>query len=338
MPSANKKAKSSDVDEARVTASDLIKTLREAGEPCSWRTLSMGMNSLERKTLRNLLRGLVRNGEINQDHQGAYHVIDESEMETGVLERRGKALFLADMRVSDDAGRRELRLRAGDKVRARREAGAKDAPATARVLQVIEHSSEPLIGELCEHARYPYVESLSPEYKGRISLIEPPAEAKHGDTVTVQVVDQDRRGYLGRVEQVVSRGSGAAHAATTLLAAYDLPQDWSKAITQQLKKLPDGVDVKKHADRLQLVDTPLVTIDGETARDFDDAVFAERVDDGWKLLVAIADVAHYVDPDSALDQEAQLRGNSVYFPERVIPMLPEVLSNGLCSQPLIHEG
>jgi ribonuclease R len=90
----------------------------------------------------------------------------------------------------------------------------------------------------------------------------------------------------------------------------------------------DAADVEGRADLRAL---PLVTIDGETARDFDDAVFAERKGAGWRLVVAIADVSHYVQPGTALDREASERGNSVYFPRRVIPMLPEKLSNGLCS-------
>ena len=115
------------------------------------------------------------------------------------------------------------------------------------------------------------------------------------------------------------------------LRAHDLPVAWPEAVEQQIAGLTDEVPEDAKTGRTDLRDIPLVTIDGADARDFDDAVYCERKPKGWKLLVCIADVSAYVTPDSALDKEALNRGNSVYFPDQVIPMLPEVLSNGLCS-------
>ena len=115
------------------------------------------------------------------------------------------------------------------------------------------------------------------------------------------------------------------------IRAHDLPLEWPGAVEDEISSLKAEVPAAAKRNRLDLRDTPLVTIDGADSRDFDDAVFCEQTPKGWRLLVAIADVSHYVKPNTALDAEALLRGNSVYFPERVIPMLPEILSNGLCS-------
>ncbi len=325
MPRVNKSATNTPPDPAAPTAADLIERLQAASEPLSWRALSVGLNSLERKNLRNLLRGLVRDGEISQDNQGCYHVMHETELETGVLQGDGRELWFDGALVDQEGGKRDLRLRAGDTVEILR------AGEQVRVVRVIEHASRPLVGELRRHARYPYVESLTPEYKGRISLSEPPEFGVHGDSVAVQIIDQDRRGYVGRVQALVSHGSGARHAADTLIASYDLPHEWPDEVAREANELPDSIAEGDFPDRRSLLDLPLVTIDGETARDFDDAVYAEPADDGWRLIVAIADVAHYVGAGSALDEQALLRGNSVYLPDRVIPMLPEALSNELCS-------
>jgi ribonuclease R len=201
----------------------------------------------------------------------------------------------------------------------------------AKVLRVVEYSSQPVVGELRFHGRYPHVESVSPEYRGRVNLEEPAEFGADGDTVAVRITGEDRHGLVGVVTGVISEGSGAAHAAETLLTAHGVPREWTPAALRAADRLPHQVQPGRHRDRVSLVDLPLVTIDGESAKDFDDAVYAEPVRGGWRLLVAIADVAHYVKPGGALDHCAWERGNSVYLPDRVIPMLPEVLSNGLCS-------
>ena len=115
------------------------------------------------------------------------------------------------------------------------------------------------------------------------------------------------------------------------MAALAIPTEWSAEVRAEVDRLPSRVDPALHRKRKDLRHLPLITIDGETARDFDDAVFAETRRDGWRLVVAIADVAHYVEAGTALDAAAWQRGTSVYLPDRVVPMLPEALSNGLCS-------
>ena len=115
------------------------------------------------------------------------------------------------------------------------------------------------------------------------------------------------------------------------LRTHAIPHEWPEGLEKELKAFTEFVPEEAIKGRVDLRDLPLVTIDGEDARDFDDAVYCQReADGGWRLWVAIADVSYYVRHDSMLDKEALNRGNSVYFPDQVIPMLPEVLSNGLC--------
>jgi ribonuclease R len=179
--------------------------------------------------------------------------------------------------------------------------------------------------------RHRYVESLSQDYKGRISLSDEGQELRDGDTVSVQIVGQEQRNLVGRIVNRLGRGGGVEQAVETMLANYQVPLAWPADVLRQVEKLPRQVHAGRHTDRRSLVDLPLVTIDGETARDFDDAVYTEKRRGGWRLVVAIADVANYVKGGSPLDRNAWDRGNSVYLPDRVIPMLPEALSNHLCS-------
>ncbi len=277
--------------------------------------------SRDRRDLRRLLTGMIRTGEISRDHQGAYHLA-ETEHRTGYLQKSGRSLSFDGLPV--ERGKRSW-LRPGDKVE------AAISGEDVRILRVIERSAESLLGILQTHTRYPYVDSLSPDYKGRVSLAEIPPEAVEGDTVAVRITGEDRRGLVGVVTGTTARGGGAGQAAQTMLANFGVPQEWPEGIEAALAKLPGRVNAGGHRDRRSLVDMPLVTIDGESARDFDDAVFAEKRRGGWHLVVAIADVSHYVKAGSALDAAAWERATSVYLPDQVVPMLPEQISNELCS-------
>ncbi len=158
--------------------------------------------------------------------------------------------------------------------------------------------------------------------------------ARHEQIVVAEITRQPdkRKQPVGRVKEVLGEHMEPGMEIEIAIRKYGLPHEWPEGVDSEAGRVPDRVDPREAGERMDLRKLPLVTIDGADARDFDDAVHARRLDGGgWELIVAIADVSHYVARGSALDREAFLRGNSVYFPERVVPMLPEVLSNGICS-------
>jgi ribonuclease R len=157
--------------------------------------------------------------------------------------------------------------------------------------------------------------------------------AKKGQIVVVEIIQQPTQHCqpLGRVTEVLGMHMAPGMEIEMAIRSYELPNVWPTPLLNEIKSLTPEVPEAAKQGREDIRHLPLVTIDGEDARDFDDAVYAQKTAKGWKLLVAIADVSHYVHVDTALDSEAQSRSTSVYFPEKVIPMLPEILSNGLCS-------
>jgi len=309
----------------KLDAKTISRLIGETDQPPGWRDLVVALNisgSAERRSLRSLLKGMVRNGELHQDQRGAYHLAGVGGVRRGVIESSGMSLTFQGLPLERQ---KRLWLRPGDEVSAR------IVGESVHVLEVLARSSRPLIGVVRGHGRYPYVESLSPDYRGRVSLENPEEATVDGETVAVVVADEDRRGLVGRIVEHLGGEGGVAQAVVTMIEAHGIPTAWVEGVDAQLDRLPKQVRAGRFPARKNLADTPLVTIDGVTARDFDDAVFAEPVSTGWRLIVAIADVAHYVKRGSSLDASARERGNSVYLPDRVVPMLPEVLSNGLCS-------
>lgn len=173
------------------------------------------------------------------------------------------------------------------------------------------------------------LQPLDPSERFSITL-EPTNELQNGDIATVKVGRSTQHTMRGSVQEILRADNESARAAIALLRAYKVPHQ--QAFPCSAKALPRSVDVAGVPNRKDLRSTPFVTIDGESARDFDDAVFGERCSDGsWRLCVAIADVSHYVKAGEPIDVEARTRGNSVYLPDRVVPMLPHELSSGICS-------
>ena len=301
--------------------------IADQATPVSWRELvelSGADDPAAITQLRQMLKGLQRNDEIHRDQLGAYHAVGHEPLTQALVQQTGKNFSIEGFPI-DDA--KSISLRDGDAVEMRVVGGV------ARILRVISHADTPVTGVLRKRGRYPYVEGLG-AYRGRVSLAQAPVDGHDGDTVQVRIVDRDRRGLLGVIEQVMHSDSVLDQAINTAVAGAHIPHEWPGSIAQAVGKLPNSVQPKQHAHRVDLSDTALVTIDGETAKDFDDAVFAQAHPTkrgGFRLVVAIADVGHYVRPGSVLDREAVERGTSVYFPERVIAMLPEQISNGLCS-------
>ena len=201
-------------------------------------------------------------------------------------------------------------------------------------VEVLERANSRVVGRVInEHG----VMIVVPENRrlAQDILVAPGGRKKPeaGQIVTVELVEQPTKFAqpIGRIVEVLGNYADPGMEIEIALRKHDLPYEFSSEAKAQTRKLPDVVRKKDWAGREDLTKLPLVTIDGETARDFDDAVYCERQGKGYRLIVAIADVSHYVDAASALDKDAFDRGNSVYFPRRVIPMLPEKLSNGLCS-------
>ncbi|SJL83691.1 ribonuclease R [Vibrio palustris] len=158
--------------------------------------------------------------------------------------------------------------------------------------------------------------------------------ARMGNVVVIEITDRGarNRSMMGKVVEVLGENMAPGMETQIAIHTHQLPCEWPEEVTKQIEHLGEDVPEDAKQGRVDLRDLPLVTIDGEDARDFDDAVYCEaKKGGGWRLWVAIADVSYYVRPGSALDKEAINRGNSVYFPSQVVPMLPEVLSNGLCS-------
>ena len=207
-----------------------------------------------------------------------------------------------------------------------------------RVTEIVERSDSPIIGRLLQESG---VWLVAPEDKryGQDVLIPKGAtgSAKPGQVVVVQLTEPPAL-YgqpVGRVKEVLGEIDDPGMEIEIAVRKYGVPHEFSEAALAQARALPDHVRSSDHKHRVDLRDVPLVTIDGEDARDFDDAVYCEPAKvgkgKGWRLLVAIADVSHYVETGSPIDVDAYDRATSVYFPRRVIPMLPEKLSNGLCS-------
>ena len=202
------------------------------------------------------------------------------------------------------------------------------------IVDVLERSNRRVVGRL--HAEHGVLFLVPEDRRIAQDILVPPAEAgkaKAGQIVTVELVAQPSRHAqpIGRVAEVLGSSEDPGMEIEIALRKFDLPYEFSKKALAQTKALPDTVREEDYAGRKDLRSLPLVTIDGETAKDFDDAVHAVREGKGFRLWVAIADVSNYVRHGDALDADARERGTSVYFPRRVIPMLPEKLSNGLCS-------
>ncbi len=316
-----------------LTPSAVLELFRAHKKPMKWpeiRDVAGVRQGADVDQLRRVLRGLCHSGDLHIDSRGAYQRAQPETAVDGVIRRGDRGRLVLIPSAGGDALpvrlTRDSRLRVGDTVHARLVEGQ------AVIAAVTARSAEPVIGRAVEGTRGWYVVAEG-DFRGRVYLIaDGQGEANDGDTVSVAVVGEESFGLTGRVIDVIAPGDDLHAASITLLRAHGVPVEWPAEVDDEVRGLPDRVDPKRYLDREDITDIPLVTIDGEDARDFDDAVYCNpRPKGGWRLIVAIADVGSYVKLGSPLDVEARERGNSVYLPDRVVPMLPEALSNGLCS-------
>ncbi|MEK6664507.1 MAG: ribonuclease R [Pseudomonadota bacterium] len=284
------------------------------------------------------ISAMERAGQLMRNRKGALCMVEKLHLIPGIVQGHPDGFgFLVPDAGGDDlflSSREMERVLHGDRVVARQIGLDRRGRPEAAIVEILQRANTRVVGRLVE-ARG--IALVVPENK-RINqdiLVEPGVKhkAKPGQVVIVEIIKQpDRHAQpIGRIVEVLGNYADPGMEIEIALRKHDLPHVFSDEIERLAKKFPKGVRKIDLEGREDVRDLPLVTIDGETARDFDDAVYCEKKLRGWRLLVAIADVSHYVTPGDALDVEALSRGNSVYFPRRVIPMLPEELSNGLCS-------
>ena len=221
----------------------------------------------------------------------------------------------------------------GDRVRARRV--NYQGREEASIVEVLQTTGREIVGHFFKESGVGIVEPDDSRFARDISVAKGKFNgADDGDVVVVRITRHpiEHHHAVGEVIEVVGRDLAPGMETEIAIRKHEIPHVWSEETKMEIAALGDSLKFVQHdSRRVDLRQLPLVTIDGEDSRDFDDAVFCESINRGWRLIVAIADVSHYVRTDSALDREAFNRGNSVYFPNRVIPMLPEALSNGICS-------
>ena len=296
-----------------------------------------GLEGESKDALGHRLGAMCRDGELVANRRNQFCLTRRLPVQTGtVLAHRDGFGFLAPDDGSDDIflPPRVMRsLMHGDRASVRVQKNH-DGRLEGRLVDVLERARTQLAGTYFREHGLGFVRPADPRMPDDV-VVPPEAagDARPGLMVTVEITAfPDRHSpAVGRVTEVLGDRGKAGMESELAVRNHDLPHAWPRPVLSAAEQLPAQVRREDRAGRKDLRDLPLVTIDGEDARDFDDALYCRREGDGFRLYVAIADVAHYVHRESALDAEALNRGNSVYFPDRVIPMLPEALSNGLCS-------
>lgn len=282
---------------------------------------------------------MVRDGQLLCSRKGAFGLVNKMDLIKGRVQGHPDGFgFLIPEHGGKDYVLNHKQMRCcfhGDVVLVRKGGVDHRGRIEGIITEVLEQNTHELVGRFISEGG---IGRVIPENR-RIShdILIPPGDeggAKEGDIVQAAIVEQPRfrRQPVGRVSEVLGEHMAPGMEIDIAMRTYDIPHVWPYEVEEQIAGMTDQVLEEDKTHRVDLRNKAFVTIDDETARDFDDAVLAEPVrDGGWRLYVAIADVSHYVNVFSPLDHEARSRGNSVYFPERVVPMLPEILSNGLCS-------
>jgi len=284
------------------------------------------------------LRAMERDGQIMRNRKRAICVMDKLDLLKGKVQGHPDGFgFLIPEDGSPDMFLSEKEMHQvlnGDVVMVRQSGVDRRGRPEAKIVEVLERANNKVVGRLYEEHGIQFVVAENRRITQDILVAAGQAGgAKTGQVVVLEIIKHpDKHAQpIGRIVQVLGNYADPGMEIEIALRKHDLPHDFPKDAERQAKAISPVVSPEDWAGREDIRNLPLVTIDGETARDFDDAVYCAPEKGGYRLVVAIADVSHYVQTNDALDREAILRGNSVYFPRRVIPMLPEELSNGLCS-------
>lgn len=318
----------------------ILQILTEQGAPMADEEMlaMLHIDPEEEDLFSRRLRAMERDGQIMRNRKRAICVADKLDLIKGKVQGHPDGFgFLipedgrADMFLSEKEMHQVLH---GDVVMVRQSGVDRRGRPEAKIVEVLQRGNNRVVGRLYEEHGIHFVVAENRRITQDILVAAGEVgKAKVGQVVILEIMQHPNKHAqpIGRIIEVLGNYADPGMEIEIALRKHDLPYEFPNDVERQAKAISPTVAAGDWAGREDIRSLPLVTIDGETARDFDDAVYCEPERDGYRLVVAIADVSHYVQTGDALDREAILRGNSVYFPRRVIPMLPEELSNGLCS-------
>ena len=316
---------------------------REEVEPATHEHLCKEMALKDEESIEALRRRLIameRDGQLVSNKKGAYRLIEDDELVKGRISahREGFGFLIPDIDELEDVYLNAHQMRSvfdGDIVMVRITGVDSKNRSEGKIVRVVERHTKIVVGRIYKKGSKFVV--LSSQKRIQLEVVVDERDLKgadEGQYVSVEITAQPtvKTPAKGKVVEILGNQDDPGLEIEVAIRSFEIPYIWPEDVLEQVQELPDEVVLTAKDKRVDLRELPLVTIDGEDAKDFDDAVFCEaKPSGGWRLYVAIADVSHYVEVNSALDLEAHNRGTSTYFPGRVVPMLPEKLSNGLCS-------
>ncbi|MDA8782430.1 ribonuclease R [Porticoccaceae bacterium] len=319
----------------------ILDYLRESVGPVTHEELCTGLNIVEEEQLeamRRRMRAMERDGQVARNRRGGYGTLDKLNLVKGrvighpegygfvsPVQGEGQDIYLSSGQMR--------RVFDGDIVLVKIAGWDRRGRPEGSLVDVVERKTSQLVGRYFRESGISFVRPDNPRISQDILIPgDKTVNAKDGQIVVADIIEPPSRNSLpvGHIAEILGDHLDPGLEIEMSIRNYGIPHEWNNEVLAETAAIPDIVEsVEARVDLRQI---PLITIDGEDARDFDDAVYCEpKSRGGWTLIVAIADVSHYVQVGSALDNEAFQRGNSVYFPNHVVPMLPEKLSNGLCS-------
>ncbi|MDO4777709.1 MAG: ribonuclease R [Cardiobacteriaceae bacterium] len=318
----------------------ILAWLAEQGELMTFRQMvkAFALEGDRADFLEHRLKAMLGAGQILRNRQGRFGIARKMDLLSGqvVAHPEGYGFFSPDSDEADGfiAPKYMQELMHGDRILARVKFVGADGRKEYAPVEILERGQKRVVGKISQRHG---IWSVVPENRRLTQPVIIPGDqrggAKSGQIVLLEITEYPGRHQqaIGRVISVLGEAMAAGMEVTVAIANHNIPHEFSAETEKQVAKLPDALRPEDYEGRIDLRHLPFVTIDGINSRDFDDAVFAEKRGENYRLYVAIADVSHYVPADSPLDHDAYERGTSVYFPDRVIPMLPEKLSTGLCS-------
>ena len=319
----------------------ILEVMAERDVPMHFNELASALdiqNDSDLLSLQKRIRAMQRDGQLITGRRGALGLPKKMDLvKCRIIGHRDGYGFASPIEGGDDfflSSRQMYRVFDGDEVLVAQSGHDDKGRPEGQVVEILSRAHTSIVGRYMQEGGIGYLMPHNRRISNQV-LIPPKAKggAKSGQLVSVKITDYPTEvlGAKGEVEEILGDHLDPGLEIDVAIRAHDIPHEWPDEVLTEAGALRDEPTDADKQDRVDLRKLAFVTIDGEDARDFDDAVYCQEEGDGFRLWVAIADVGHYVPIGSALDEEANARGNSVYFPERVVPMFPEVLSNGLCS-------